>query len=156
MTHCKSSTLLHNTCSVAQPLDSTASFRKMQSCVGSDRQGTDLVLVLLLRAFLMKQNRGKQGSHSAHVPTNILVMDSPKVACNKQHLVRFLCLLYLFTRLTKHVLSPRCHQSCIDYSTTASLVLACNCLCTGLLFNQCQRVESVLFFCTCKYTATCA
>ena len=32
----------------------------------------------------MNQNRGKQGSHSAHVPTNIRVMDSPKVACDKQ------------------------------------------------------------------------
>ena len=32
----------------------------------------------------MNQKRGKQGSHSAQVPRNIRVMDSPKVACNKQ------------------------------------------------------------------------
>lgn len=49
--------------------------------VGSDRQWTDLVLVLLLRAFLMNQKRGRQGSHSAQVPTNMRVIDSPKVAC---------------------------------------------------------------------------
>ena len=32
----------------------------------------------------MNQNRGKQGSHSAQVPINMRVMDSPKVACNKK------------------------------------------------------------------------
>ncbi len=45
----------------------------------------------------MNQKRGRQGSHSAQVPTNIRVMDSPKVACNKQNLLWFLCLLYLCT-----------------------------------------------------------
>lgn len=29
----------------------------------------------------MNQRKGKSGSHRAHVPTNILVMDSVKVAC---------------------------------------------------------------------------
>ena len=40
-----------------------------------------LVLVLLLRARRMSQKRGRQGSHSAQVPTTILPNDSDRLAC---------------------------------------------------------------------------
>lgn len=43
-----------------------------------------MVLVRALRVLRMNQKRGSRGSHSMHVLSNTLDMDSEKVACKQK------------------------------------------------------------------------